>query len=501
MYIFIYAFIPVFIDQVQAIPEYLQAFNHSYVAITTRSTNHQDNHSPPAKRPTPNVKAVPKAASSSSDDDSDEDVAVPEPQPIKTSKQVQGKQIQSKLAPIFKPKDATSKNRKKVADVNDIPDALKPKKALKAPVSKPKPGSATEEEVQIVSTSQPAKKKKKDSAAVEALNAYEKTKDFRVQLRFGSSGRVENLKGLSDMVVDAFFDARNNRLPIELYTKDDGVYPEADVLDTIYGTSFSLAIAETVERDRFKILRERFDDDTEDVFFRAVVYFVGLRRNTAIAKPVNLCRVMSQVAYGIQVYAARPKMLRKAIRALLHHKAFIHSGSLVIDDKTFTWVISAMDKKKPYCAPPISQLISMAWMGHSKSLNTDKDKSSGGYDWAPSLFPNATFVKTPPGPGEPWPKEIPVPMMAFAATAVEFSLQEWDQGFKRPATLMDKNLKDTYLAHVKKLNEMGDNTRSLLLQHVYKAARNWVHDAVIEISSDSGEEEAVRTDEALGLYN
>lgn len=199
--------------------------------------------------------------------------------------------------------------------------------------------------------------------------------------------------------------------------------------------------------------------------------------------------------------------------------------------------MDATSKKKPYVCPPLIQIIAMTWFGKSKALKRSKGKkNNSGYDWAPNVFPNATHVKKALEAGAPVPKQIPVPMMAFAATSVrlapdmshqathelnthlqlEFALKEWDQGFNRPLPLEDDNLKDIYEFHVKKLNDMSANTRSLMLQFVYREARcvlyiststpyvnchrDWAPPhVVIEISSDS-DAPSVHTDEAEALY-
>ncbi|KZV68724.1 hypothetical protein PENSPDRAFT_686963, partial [Peniophora sp. CONT] len=482
------------------------------------------------KRPPPKVNAAPKAASSSSDDsDSDDDVEVPVPQLPKTGKPAPSKSAPSKSAPsksapskpaasFFEPK-TSSKNRNKDANVNAIPDHLKPKRALKAPVSKPKvryyvPGDATDEEVKIVAPPPSAKKKKADPASVLALNAYEALKKFAVRLHYGPSGRLETQTGLSGLMKAALYDANNHRLPILFYTKDTGAILDKDTLDIVAGMAFTLAIDASIEHDRFKKIRKRWEDEKEGEFFQAIVYFVAKRRNQAHAKPTNMARGISFRVFGLDIYIGDRKALAKAIRALLRNKAFLHDGKLVFDKKTktFEWAMTAQSKKKPYACPQLVQLLSMVFMGKSKALkksapspspvkDTNNGRNSAGYDWSANVFPDATFLKKELEEGQPLPKQIPVPMMAYAAMSFELALKEWNGGICKPVALDDSNMKDIYVFHVKKLNDMPLNTRSLLLQHVYKRARAWTPIVEVEVfSGESDGAEVVHTDEALALY-
>ncbi|KZV59907.1 hypothetical protein PENSPDRAFT_694740, partial [Peniophora sp. CONT] len=449
--------------------------------------------SKPKPKPTPKPAAT-KAASSSSDSDSDDDVEVPVPEPKKKDTR--------KLASIFKA--PPPKKSQKTVDEAEIPENLKPKGSMKAPVSKPKPGSDTEEEVKVLPTPSSKKKKKASPAHVDALNAYEKLKDFNIQLRYGPSGRVEDLDGLSPMVKDAFSYARNHLLPIQLYTKDSGVYPSKAVQAVICSTAFTLAVAKSVEDNRYKMLRRRLEDEKEVNFFTAVTYFTGQRLPQARAKPVNMARTVILVLCQLAQFSGHPRALKNAVLALLHNGAFIHDGEFKVGEhKSVTWYMDASQKKKKYVCKALIQLIAMVWMGKCKplTLKDDKGNSVPGFDWEPKLFPDATYLKVAPAPGEPWPKQIPVPMMAYAATSIELSLKEWDRGTKRNIKLDPGTMSEMYDDHVKALNKISANTRSLLLQYVYREARDWTPPRdVIDISSGS-EQDAVLTDEALGLYS
>ncbi|KZV59188.1 hypothetical protein PENSPDRAFT_695354, partial [Peniophora sp. CONT] len=465
----------------------------------------QSTPKPPVKA-TPKVSATPKAASSSSDSDSDSDdmVEVPVPEPKKKDKRKPAPVPESSSdEPVPPPKTSSAKKSKKTVDEDEdeIPEHLKPKKPIRASGTKPKPGSDTEEEVMVLSKPD-AKKKRVSKTSVKALNAYEKTKDYSVRVRYGPSGRMENLTGLSGTMKDAIYVARNMILPVELYTKDSGVFPDNDMQVVVCGTAFALAVAESVENDRFRKVRKRFQNKKEGDFFRAITAFCAIRLTQARGKPADIARSIIMFLFGLEQYSGNPKALKKAVLALLRHGAFIHDGEFREgDDRSITWHMDANQKKKQYVCKALIQLIAMAWMGKSKALKTKKkEKSLAGYDWAPKVFPNATYVREAPEPGEPLPKEIPVPMMAYAATSLEFSLKEWDRGTYRFSALEPANLSDIYDDHVKALKGMKPRTRSLMLQYVYREARAWTPPhTVIEISSDS-EKEDVQTDEAVGLY-
>lgn len=123
-----------------------------------------------------------------------------------------------------------------------------------------------------------SKRKKADVGVVKALNAYEKTKKYKVQLKYGPSGRVSTLTGLSQLVKDAFKNARNHQLPVQLFTKDSGVYPDKAAFLVICGTAFSLAVDPSADKnDKYRALRKRFNDALEVDFFQAVCFAVSVQ--------------------------------------------------------------------------------------------------------------------------------------------------------------------------------------------------------------------------------
>ncbi|KZV60609.1 hypothetical protein PENSPDRAFT_671547 [Peniophora sp. CONT] len=268
-------------------------------------------------------------------------------------------------------------------------------------------------------------------------------------------------------------------------TKKKVPYPESKMNERKTCTK---ALWRAVQSDveRFMPAAKRAQKDK--VWVATLAKAIWPRRHQARVKPMNIGRVMMFVAFGLAVYRGKKKLMRGAINELLRHKNYLCPGRLTYNTNSGSFKYEVEDRNKEYALEVIIQIISTSWMGQADPMKDDKGLKLPGFEFEEELFPVARFKCANADPDE-IAREIPIPMMAYAASSLERALQEWDSGTHRNIKVEYKNIKrPIYLKHVQKLNEKGERKQLILLQHIYTAARNWSSAIVIDDSESEMEE-------------
>lgn len=74
-------------------------------------------------------------------------------------------------------------------------------------------------------------------------------------------------------------------------------------------------------------------------------------------------------------------------------------------------------KEQVFLSPACIQILSMAFCGQNSAVKDSEGRSKAGFDFDEEDFPLATYPREGADPKVP-AREIPLPMMAFAAASV-----------------------------------------------------------------------------------
>ncbi|VDC06118.1 unnamed protein product, partial [Peniophora sp. CBMAI 1063] len=458
----------------------------------------------------PSRKAQPESSESSSEDEEEVQEVPPPPKVEKSSRTpapTPKRRVPAEPAPdsehsgdeAAKPAPAR-KGRKQAAPAPTGP--VDPKLANQ--VKRRRKGAAADEEpappkgpVWFYLTSQEVRERKEVMTPVQyELLKYESKQDPTTWLPYNLDGHCKSKTGMSVALADKITYAMNTQYPIELYTGPLGMYP-VSVPDQkkICSDAFTNALKE--DNDKIPKIMTRYSSEAK--FRKVVTELIHDRRHQARGKVMIMGRHALFALFGLAPFDNQPLILQNAVNELLRGSNFLYPGKLEIQNnrKSFKYVISTEDRSRDYCGGSIVQMTAMSFFGHASIVRDRKNRGVPGFDFDASVFPEASFVRRDADPDQPKPREMPIAMLAFVAASIEHALNEWDHGTYRDIPLVDANIKRPYDRHLRDLNKKKPRARSLLLQYVYKLAREWTP-PTIEITDDERPE--IGTSEAEDLY-